>query len=75
MPIFEYVCRACEHRFEALVNRSSTPECPGCRSRELARQLSVFAVGTAGAKTAAAPPPGACGTCGDPRGPGACKPG
>lgn len=38
-----------------------------CRSTELDKRLSVFA--TQGEKTE----PMACGTCGDPRGPGACK--
>ncbi|MGV3721474.1 MAG: FmdB family zinc ribbon protein [Actinomycetota bacterium] len=73
MPLFEYVCRTCDHRFEALVSRSVVPTCPACRGAELSRQLSVFAVGSGGSRAAAPQPPGACGACGDPRGPGACK--
>jgi len=73
MPIFEYLCRACRHEFETLVNGSSAPECPACRSQDLARRLSVFAVGGRGPALAAREPAGPCGTCGDPRGPGACS--
>jgi putative FmdB family regulatory protein len=72
MPIFEYVCKNCTQRFEALVGRSSVAECPSCKSRELVRQLSVFAVGGRSASLAAREPAGPCGPCGDPRGPGSC---
>lgn len=71
MPIFEYRCRACDHRFEVIVNRSTKPLCPACESAELDKQLSVFAVGPAASATPA--PEGACGRCGDPRGPGVCS--
>jgi putative FmdB family regulatory protein len=43
MPIFEYSCRKCNHRFETVV--LSTREkiaCPKCRSDALEKQLSVF---------------------------------
>jgi putative FmdB family regulatory protein len=72
MPIFEYVCRSCKHRFEAIVNRSASAECPSCQGRDLERQLSLFAVGGRGPELAARQPLGSCGNCGDPRGPGAC---
>jgi putative FmdB family regulatory protein len=72
MPIFEYVCKECDHGFEALVYGKQKAECPKCRSKKLAPQLSVFAVS---AKGSASPSPamGACGSCGDPRGAGACS--
>jgi putative FmdB family regulatory protein len=72
MPIFEYVCQACDHQFEALVYGTEKAECPKCRSKRLAPQLSVFAVSAKGSS----PQPssgGACGACGDPRGPGSCS--
>ena len=71
MPIFEYICNECERRFEALVLGQEKPSCPNCQSRDLAVQLSVFSV-PAKAQSAASPA-GACGTCGDPRGPGSCS--
>jgi putative FmdB family regulatory protein len=72
MPIFEYVCKECDHRFEKLVLGATAVECPECRSAKLEKQLSVFAAATKGA-THDKIPSGPCGTCGDPRGPGACS--
>jgi len=75
MPLFEYACRACGHRFEYLTRGHETASCPACTSAELDKQLSVFAVGPdqsppspSGAASAAP-----CGMCGDARGPGACS--
>ena len=72
MPIFEYVCKDCDHQFEVLVYGKQKAECPKCHSNKLAPQLSVFAVS---AKSSASTPSsaGACGACGDPRGPGSCS--
>ena len=74
MPIFEYVCEKCDHEFEALVYGSEKPECPKCHGKKLTAQLSVFAVAAKGSSSSAsASPVSGCGTCGDPRGPGACS--
>jgi putative FmdB family regulatory protein len=74
MPLFEYACRECRHEFEALVRGGETPECPACHGTHLQRRLSVFAAHTNGTATSqSAPATGACGACGDPRGPGACS--
>jgi putative FmdB family regulatory protein len=74
MPLYEYECRSCHHQFELLVRDSTALECPSCRSRELEKQLSVFAVGANGqSMSAARSMPGPCGSCGDPRGPGSCS--
>ncbi len=74
MPLFEYACRECAHQFETLVRGSETPHCPACDATSLDRRFSVFAAHTNGS----GPSPrtdtaGACGACGDPRGPGACS--
>jgi putative FmdB family regulatory protein len=71
MPIYEYICKECEHGFEALVYCSEKAECPKCHSKKLTPQLSVFAA-PAKSGAAASQPSGACGSCGDPRGPGSC---
>jgi len=73
MPIFEYICQECQHEFEALVFGRDKAQCPKCESKRLSPQLSVFAM--AGKSSGGAPAPGgtACGSCGDPRGPGACS--
>lgn len=73
MPIFEYACRDCGHRFEKIVLGGAEPDCPACHGTHLQQQLSVFAVGGGSEKAAAREPAGACGTCGDPRGPGSCS--
>jgi putative FmdB family regulatory protein len=74
MPLFEYACRTCGHRFEHLTRGAQPPRCPACASGDLEKQLSVFAVGGAGTETfRAQEAPGPCGTCGDPRGPGSCS--
>ena len=71
MPIFEYICKSCNHSFEALIYGAQKAECPKCHSSRLAQKLSTFAVSAKGASAPA--PSGGCGRCGDPRGPGACS--
>ena len=71
MPLFEYVCRTCDHRFEMFVTKDRQPACPSCRGRGLEKQLSTFAVATSSREPAR--PVAPCGTCGDPRGAGSCS--
>lgn len=74
MPLFEYACRQCDHRFEALVRSAGDqPSCPSCETTDLERRLSTFAAHTSGGGSTAMPAMGACGSCGDPRGPGSCS--
>jgi putative FmdB family regulatory protein len=77
MPIFEYSCKECNHEFEALIFGDQKAQCPKCHSKKLAPQLSVFAVSAKGSSSSPShspsPAAGACGSCGDPRGPGACS--
>ena len=73
MPLFEYECRSCHHHFELLVREQTVLACPACESHELDKLLSVFAVHAAAPSPGSRhQSPGACGACGDPRGPGAC---
>jgi putative FmdB family regulatory protein len=72
MPIFEYICKECHHQFETLIYGKEKAECPKCHATKLEPQLSVFAVSAKGS-SASASPTRACGSCGDPRGPGACS--
>ena len=72
MPIYEYICKECNHAFETLVYGSEQAECPKCHGHELTPQLSVFAM-SAKSSTSASPSTGPCNSCGDPRGPGACS--
>jgi len=72
MPLFEYVCKRCGHQFEELVLGTTQPNCPSCHGRKLEKLMSTFAVNTNGGNAMTREAATACGTCGDPRGPGAC---
>jgi putative FmdB family regulatory protein len=48
MPIFEYRCESCGHKFETILFGEQKPECPKCHTHELEQQLSVFAVNKPG---------------------------
>jgi putative FmdB family regulatory protein len=41
MPIYEYVCKSCKHKFEALVRGGNTPSCMTCGSQDLERLVSL----------------------------------
>jgi putative FmdB family regulatory protein len=72
MPIFEYICKGCGKKFEAIVYGSKQAECPGCKGVELEQQLSTFAAHGTDKGSSAAPmmpcgmPQGGCGngSCG-----------
>ena len=53
MPIYEYECRQCGHRFEYLV-RSSTPaaECPSCHHQDLTQLISLSSMSSQSSRTA-----------------------
>jgi putative FmdB family regulatory protein len=74
MPLFEYECRGCTKRFEYLTREGQSPVCPACKGVDLQKLMSVFtAHSDAPAKSYSTQPPMACGSCGDPRGPGSCS--
>ena len=56
MPLFDFVCRNCDHGFEALVRPQDPepPSCPNCGGHDLEKQLSTFAVDSADLRQAAA---------------------
>lgn len=46
MPLYEYRCRACNHRFELLQSLGEGAEavtCPRCGEQQAEKQLSTFA--------------------------------
>jgi len=53
MPLYEYECRGCGHRFELLVFGKERPACPSCRSEDLEKAFSTFATGTSGGSAGA----------------------
>ncbi len=49
MPIFEYVCAECGHKFEKLVlspSRAKQIHCPECASKSVDKAISVFGLGS-----------------------------
>jgi len=50
MPIYEFICRPCDSRFEVLtsISRASEAHCPRCGSGEVTRVMSTFASRTTG---------------------------
>lgn len=80
MPIYEYTCKSCDHRFEQLVRSMSKADdqpkikCPECGSTKTARALSVFAAVSGNQPSAYIPNRSSaptCGHCGGP--PGSCS--
>ena len=43
MPIYEYVCKSCQHEFEALQKLADAPlvDCPSCNQPELQKKISA----------------------------------
>jgi putative FmdB family regulatory protein len=68
MPLYEYLCRACDRKFEAYLRAwGDKARCPACQGDAVERLLSAFAVGGAGERApSAAAGGGSCcgGGCG-----------
>ena len=64
MPIFEYLCKECGKKFEAIVYGSQKPECPACKSKKLEQQYSSFSARATGGTAACGVPSSSCGTGG-----------
>ena len=43
MPLYDYLCVACDHRLEALqkISAPALTDCPACQAPTLQKQLSV----------------------------------
>jgi len=46
MPMFDYVCRSCDHHFELLMRARDVARCVACGSAEVEKLLSVPALKT-----------------------------
>ena len=45
MPLYEYICKACRHEFEALVrSQDPAPACPSCKSADLEKLITAAAM-------------------------------
>jgi len=55
MPIFEYQCKDCNHKFDILhksINNIEKVECPKCKSQNTKKLLSSFSVTIGGGSSA-----------------------
>jgi len=52
MPIYEYICTKCQHKFEQLVlpGKEVKIVCPKCQSPEVKKLLSAFGIGGGGSR-------------------------
>jgi len=68
MPLYEYRCRVCQHRFEVLQRIGADAEgvqCPACGAADVAKQFSTFASSTGTTPApCGAPNRASCGTGG-----------
>jgi putative FmdB family regulatory protein len=48
VPLYEYECRNCGHRFETLVFGRVRPVCPNCKGEDLEKVFSTFATSSSG---------------------------
>jgi len=46
MPMFDYVCRRCEHQFELLMRSHDVAQCVACGSANVEKRFSVPALKT-----------------------------
>ncbi len=70
MPVYEYYCRDCQKRFEALrpMSQIDAPiECPRCHTANAQRAISVFAAisrdSGGGSRMVASSAPSGCAGC------------
>lgn len=79
MPLYEYRCRSCSHRFEVLQRIGQGAEgllCPRCGAAQLDKQFSTFAAASGGSGSAEGASFGEAGDFGDAGGgcgPGCCS--
>ena len=70
MPLYEYECRGCGHRFEILVFGKVRPVCPNCQGENVEKVFSTFATTGggdsygAGESCSMRTPTGGCGASG-----------
>jgi putative FmdB family regulatory protein len=69
MPLYEYECLTCGHRFEVLVFGKVRQVCPNCQSEDLEKAFSTFATAnsdgyTTGSTCSMRTPSGGCGSTG-----------
>jgi len=61
MPIYEYKCQKCGHRFEELIFEEREIKCPKCNSKEIEKLIpSSVNIGKGGSNNSGSCPTGTC---------------
>ena len=62
MPLFEFECNVCHHRFEELVFSSSktVEECPKCHGKDVKKLVSAGSIKATASSTSVSPPAPVC---------------
>jgi putative FmdB family regulatory protein len=57
MPLYEYRCSKCGHKFETLVRSSgdAAPKCPACGSDAVGKTVGGFGIGVTAGRVSPAP--------------------
>jgi len=70
MPIYEYFCKKCNKKFEALIMGDEKPECPECKSEDVEKLMSACGFVSKGASSGGEAPTlsssagtNSCGSC------------
>jgi putative FmdB family regulatory protein len=65
MPLYEFLCRACNARFERLVRvgRESEVRCAACGSPEVRKLFSTFGIHGGGKAAGSSSSSSGCSTC------------
>jgi putative FmdB family regulatory protein len=65
MPIYEYVCKKCKHKFEIFHRGGEREkiECPQCKGKEIEKLLSLFGFSSGGSFVSSASGGNACTSC------------
>ncbi len=75
MPVYEYLCKQCDTKFEELLRAGESwqARCPHCGAEEVNRLLSLFAATGNGSSQSAAAPSDFSATAGQACGCGSCS--
>ena len=66
MPIYTYVCKDCDEKFDLLIGVTSEKaelKCEKCGSKNIEKILSSFSVGNSGSKSSSSGPSCPTGMC------------
>ena len=68
MPIYDFKCKSCKHKFEKLIFKEEEIKeikCPKCESKDIEKLLTTFRIGGSESSSSCSTcSSGSCSTCG-----------